>query len=113
LVWLAHDVTAIESLFSTHALYVIRNKHLTLIGVPQIQAYWRRNSKRQQNLRLEWFSLPGEDPVAKARFRADFFDSEERESQLIVGTLRIRLDAQGRIERLSESYQKLTYEQVS
>ena len=104
--WQEHDLRLIGKIFCPDATYVIGPRKKVLNGVGEIIQYWSRNRKRQQNVKISWSTVKMLQQTAQVLFLAIFFDSEERENQVVEGTIRFDLTKTGMIRNLSESYIK-------
>jgi hypothetical protein len=77
--WNEHRSDELSTIFAPCASYEIVNKRKIFKGLDQIEAYWRRNSKRQRNLKMFWSLLEAKRFNGVALFYATFYDIEEKD----------------------------------
>jgi hypothetical protein len=103
--WQEQSTVNLRHIFAPNVTYYIKPNKTSLRGIEEIKSYWERNAHRQMRLKVDWL-VKATFPTCSARFRAEFFDIEECEQQVISGTLRVAYDENGRIRRLVEHYSK-------
>lgn len=105
-VWKDLNVNGISRIFSSDARYEIRNKQKIYKGIEAIEGYWCRNARRQVNPEIRWSLSNETDLDVRAFFSATFYDSEERQIQLIEGAIDFSFNSKDQISILSETYKK-------
>lgn len=106
-IWKAYDIQGIRRLFDTKAIYEIKSKQKFFKGHFEICNYWKRNAWRQKGLQLIWDIVSLKKSFIEVHFLAEFYDTEETESQKVEGIINFYLNKQNNIILLSEHYQKL------
>ena len=87
--WQAHDLAALDRIFSDDATYAIDGKE-TFNSLAHIRSYWHRNATRQANVEIKYSCLVG-SPASKScqvRFLVKFdelFGSRVSASRLLRG----------------------------
>jgi len=112
--WKDHSITCIRRIFSLEAEYVVRPRGKTFLGREQIESYWKRNSRRQKDLRLTWSSLDEDDQEGSAIFHCCFFDEEEKRFCQVLGCIVFGFESDTassgnsrRINKIDEDYIKI------
>ena len=104
--WKTYDAQLVKEIFSDTASYVILPTKKVLRGTQQIQSYWNRNSRRQENLALYWKTTNATDHFAFTSFTADFYDNEMQRKVRVQGTISFLFE-EDKIVCLAEHYEKI------
>lgn len=102
--WETYDFDLLRSIFAPTAKYVIRNKKRTYNGIEEIEQYWKRNKKRQRNIKLYWRVIQSYANADEVEFSASFNDIEEQKKVRVFGRIIFTYNSLKQIVRLSEAY---------
>lgn len=102
--WREHDVDGLKSFFAPDAEYRIIGKR-TFVGLPQIEAYWRENSREQCNVKCAIIVRDEWDSGAVAQWSATFLRVDKQARYYLAGMLWLSKNA-GLVTRLVECFEK-------
>lgn len=111
--WQTYDLKLLCSIFSPTAKYIIRNKNRTFNGIEEIEQYWQRNKRRQQDIQLRWKIIRSQPHTDEVEFYAYFGDIEEHKNVRVFGRIIFTYNAAEQIIKLSEAYRVKSFVQGS
>ncbi len=101
--WLTYSIQDVRNLFHSDARYLIKPRNRVLHGIDEMCDYWKRNSKRQRDLVVDWAYIKESGNLITFAFTANFYDKEEMQYQYISGEIDFLIE-NNRILSLEETY---------